>query len=481
MASTLSNLLWKSAERLSSQLVSFAVSIVLARILLPSDYGMVSMVMIFVTLANVFVESGFSSALIQKKDADILDFSSVFYFSIFVSVILYAILYITAPYVALFYGKEYAILAPVLRVIGIQIIIYGVNSVQQAYVTKHMMFRKFFWSTLSGTIVSACIGLTMAYLGYGIWALVGQQLSMSLMNTLVLFLVTRKLPGLIFSFNRLRGLFTYGVKIFGASLLTTLFLDLRSLIIGKIYSPKDLAFFDRGRQFPNLIVANISSSVGAVLFPKMSQEQDDKEQVKQICRNSIRFGSFIMMPMMMGLAVCAEPFVRLLLTDKWIQCVPFLQLFCIIYMFYPMHTANMQAIKALGYSGTYLKLELIKKIIELIGLLIVMRISVSAIAINMAILTALFTFLNAYPNIKLIGYSFKEQMADILPSFAISFIMAILVYIIGILLPIKDIYLLMVQIISGVLIYIILSYILHDTELKYIYTLLLKKKQHVSK
>lgn len=481
MATTLSNLLWKFAERISSQMVSFVVSIVLARILAPSDYGMVAMVMIFVTLANVLVDGGFSSALIQKKDADKLDFSTVFYFNVFLSVLLYGLLYVAAPYIASFYGKDYEILDPVLKVIGLQIIIFGVNSVQQAYVSKHMMFRKFFWSTLVGTMVSACVGLTMAYYNFGIWALVGQQISMTVINTLVLFLVTRKLPGLMFSYKRLRGLFGYGAKILGASLLTTLFLDIRSLIIGKMYSSKDLAFFDRGRQFPNLIVTNISSSVGAVLFPKMSQEQDDKDYVKQICRSSIRFGSFVMMPLMMGLAVCAEPFVRLLLTEKWIQCVPFLQLFCIIYMFYPMHTANMQAIKALGYSGTYLKLELLKKILELIGLLIVMKISVKAIAINMAILTTLFTFINAYPNIKLLGYTFREQMNDILPYMALSIIMAIILYVIGKLLPLSDLFLLIVQILLGVLIYIILSYLFYNSELKYIYSILFKKKHHGSK
>ena len=462
-------------------MVSFVVSIVLARILAPSDYGTIAMVMIFVTLANVFVEGGFPSALIQKQNADKLDFSTVFYFSVFISIILYLILYVSAPYIAQFYGDDYEIITPVLRVIGLQIIIYGANSVQQAYVSKQMMFRKFFFSTLAGTVVSASVGLLMAYSGYGIWALVSQQMIMTVVNTLVLFLVTRKLPGLMFSFQRLNGLIAYGAKILSASLLTTLFLDLRSLIIGKVYSSNDLAFFDRGRQFPNLIVTNINSSIGAVLFPKMSQEQNDKERVKQICRDSIRFGSFIMIPLMMGLAVCAESVVRLLLTDKWIQCVPFLQLFCIIYMFYPMHTANMQAIKALGHSGTYLKLEIIKKTIELISLLLVMNISVTAIAVNMAVLTSLFTILNAYPNIKFLGYSFKEQMKDLLPSAIISIIMATIIYIIGKLLPINELYSLIVQVISGVVIYILLSYFFHNKELKFMCSILLNKIHHAYK
>ena len=478
MASLLSNLSWKFAERIASQAVSFVVSIVLARILAPSDYGAIAMVMIFVTLANVIAEGGFSSALIQKKDADKLDFSTVFYFSLAFSIALYVILYFAAPCISHFYGEDYEILTPVLRVIGLQVIIYAANSVQQAYVSKKMMFQKFFWSTLIGTIVSAIIGLAMAYSGCGIWALVGQQLSMTITNIIVLYLVTRKLPGLMFSYERLKGLFNYGAKILGASLLVSLFLDLRSLIIGKLYSAKDLAFFDRGRQFPNLIVVNVNSSVGAVLFPKMSEQQDDNRKIKETCRMSIRFSSFVMMPLMMGLAACGEPLIRLLLTDKWIDSVPFLQLFCIIYMFYPMHTANMQAIKALGHSGIYLKLEVLKKAIELICLFLVMRISVIAIAVNMAILTTLFTFINAIPNIKYLNYSFVEQMKDILPSIVMSTIMGTIVFFLGRLPPFSDLLTLVIQIIAGISIYVLLSLLTKNTEIKFLLNLILKRKHH---
>lgn len=210
----------------------------------------------------------------------------------------------------------------------------------------------------------------------------------------------------------------------------------------------------------------------------MSQEQDDRIRVKQLCRNSIRFSSYVMMPLMLGMAVCAEPLIRVLLTDKWIDCVPFLQLFCITYMFYPMHTANMQAIKAIGRSGTFLVLEIIKKILELISLLIVMKISVTAIAINMAILTTLFTFINAYPNIKLLDYSFKEQMSDMLPSLLLSTIMAALVYGIGLILPISDFGLLIVQVLFGISCYSALSYLTNNSEFKYIYELIVNNVHH---
>ena len=461
----LNNLAWKFSERVASQLVSFVVSIVLARLLMPSDYGAIAMVMVFITLAQVLVDGGFSGALIQKKNADKLDFSTVLYFVLAVSIVIYVIIWFSAPYISDFYGDGYEILTPVFRVLGIQVIIYGVNSVQQAYVSREMMFKKFFYATLVGTIISAIIGLLMAYAGYGVWALVWQQLSLNIVNTLTLFLITRKLPVPAFSFNRLKSLLSYGIKLFAANVLVAFYQELRALIIGKLYFSSDLAYYEKGRSFPNLVVANINSSIGAVLFPKISQQQDDLASVKQTTRNSIRFSSFLMCPLMLGLAAVAEPFIRLLLTEKWVPCVPLLQIFCVVYLFQPIHTANMQAIKAVGRSDIFLWLEIIKKVIELVVLLAVMRISVNAIVVSMAVLTTLFTFVNAYPNTKTLKYSFSEQMKDILPPLTISLIMATVVYLIG-LVQISDIALLCIQIPVGAALYILMSKIVKVPEYK---------------
>lgn len=467
MSSVISNISWKFAEKISSQAVSLVVSIVLARILDPKDYGSIAMVMIFVTLANVIVDGGFNSALIQKKNADRLDFSTVFYFSLVFSIFIYVVLYVCAPLIVSFYGPEYTILTPVLRLVGLQIIFTSVNAVQQAYVSRQMMFKKFFYSTLAGTCFSAFIGLLMAYSGYGIWALVGQYLSASIVNLITLYVITRKLPALEFSFDRLKGLLDYGIKIFATSLLVQFYLQLRSLVIGKIYSAKDLAYFDRGRQFPCLLGDNINTSVGAVLFPKMSQEQDNPKLLKDSTRKAIRYGAFVMCPMMLVFGASSEPFVRLILTEKWMSCVPLMQIFCVIYLFQPIHTANMQAIKALGKSDVYLKLEILKKVIELICLLAVMRISVHAIAINMAVLTTLFTLINAYPNKKLLDYSFREQFDDIMPSVSISLLTAGLVWLV-VLLRLPDVITLFAQYVLGFIIYYVLAKLFLKKELNYI-------------
>lgn len=468
------NLSWKFAERISAQIVTMVVSIVLARLLEPSHYGIISIVTIYITLANVFVSDGFGSALIQKKDADALDFSSVLYFNIAFSIVLYIILWVCAPYIASFYGAGYEMLTPVLRVLSLRLILSAINSVQQAYVSRNMMFEKFFWATLIGTVTSAIVGIALAYQGYGVWALVAQYMTNTTIDTIILQLSLNKWPLLKFSKYRLKNLLGYGSKILGSSLLITGYQEVRALIIGKIYSSEDLAFYDKAKQFPNIIVTNINSSLSAVLFPKMSQLQDNIGEVKQITRKSIRFGSYILCPIMLGLAAVSRPVITILLTEKWLPCVPLMQILCVNSMCMPLHTANMQAIKAMGRSDITLKIEIVKKTIELIVLLSVMRISVSAIVIGMAACSISFIFVNAFPNIKLINYSIKEQLGDLLPNLLISFAMAFSVYCIG-RIQINVYILLLVQIVSGVIIYVLLSASFKIDEFYYIKNLLLEK------
>lgn len=470
----LNNMFWKFSERISAQLISTIVSIILARMLEPSHYGIISIVMIFITLANVFVSDGLGTSLVQKKDETKLDFFSVLYFNLAFSCVLYLIIFFTAPYISAFYGKGYEILTPVLRVLGLRIIFTAINSVQHAYISKKMIFKKYFLSTLLGTICSAIIGVTMAYLGYGVWALVAQYMASTTVSTFVLYIVLNKKLELMFSLKSLRELFPYGMYILGTKLLITAYMEMRALIIGKIYSSKDLAYYDKGRQFPNLLVTNIDSTISTVLFPKMANEQNDMQEVKFTTRNSIRYCSFILSPIMLGLAAVAEPFVRLVLTEKWMECVPLLQLFCVVYLFQPIHSANMQAIKAIGKGDIYMKVEVIKKIIELVVLIIVMRKGVEAIVIGIALCTALFTFVNAYPNKKFLNYNFKEQMSDILPSVVSSLIMFLLVFLINFC-GISDILKIILQCSTGMLIYILISTLINNQMVKGIWILILHR------
>lgn len=463
--SVIGNFIWRFAERCGAQLVTFIVSIVLARILDPKDYGTIALVTVFTTILQVFVDSGLGTALIQKKNADDLDFSSVFYFNFIVCIILYVGMFIAAPYIALFYKDT--TLTPVIRVISLTIVISGVKGIQQAYVSKNMLFKRFFFSTIGGTIFSAVLGIAMAYMGYGVWALVAQQLSNTAIDTLILWLTVKWRPKKMFSYERLKGLFSFGWKLLISSLLDTAYNNLRNLIIGKLYSSSDLAFYNQGERFPKVIVMNINASIDSVLLPTMSIEQDNPERIKQMTRRAIKTSTYVMAPLMMGLAFCAEPIVRLVLTDKWIFCIPFLRIFCITYMFWPVHTANLNAINAMGRSDWFLRLEIIKKIVGLAILLSTMWFGVMAMAYSLLLSSVLSQIINSWPNRKLLKYGYLEQVRDFAPGILLAVLMGICVHFVEYM-SLPMIVTLVIQIVLGAIIYIVGSAILKLEEFQYL-------------
>lgn len=463
--STIYNFIWRFAERCGAQLVSFIVSIVLARILVPEDYGTIALVTVFTTILQVFVDSGLGTALIQKKEADDLDFSSVFYFNLVVCLILYIGMFVASPYIAVFYGDD--TLTLIIRVLSLTIIISGVKGIQQAYVSRNMLFKRFFFSTIGGTIFSAILGISMAYAGFGVWALVVQQLSNTAIDTLILWITVKWRPRKLFSWSRLKVLLSFGWKLLVSSLLDTGYNNLRNLIIGKMYSSADLAFYNQGDKFPKVIVTNINTSIDSVLLPTMSNAQDDKERVKQMTRRAIKTSTYVMAPLMMGLAFCAEPIVSLVLTDKWLPCVPFLRIFCITYMFWPVHTANLNAINAMGRSDWFLRLEIIKKIIGMTILLSTMWFGVMAMAYSLLLSSVLSQIINSWPNRKLLGYGYLEQVRDFAPGILLAVIMGICVYFISFL-HLSTIVILLIQFIVGAAIYIGVSAILKLEEFEYL-------------
>ena len=449
--SVVTNFWWRFAERCGAQLVTFVVSVILARILEPEVYGNIALVTVFITILNVFIDSGMGNALIQKKDADDLDFSSVFYFNIVICVILYFITFFAAPFIAEFYSMPS--LTPVIRVLALTLIISGVKNVQQAYVSRTMQFKRFFFATLGGTIGAAVVGILMAYNGFGIWALVAQQLFNTTVDTVVLWLTVQWRPKVMFSFRRLKALLAYGWKLLASSLLNTVYNNIRQLIIGKLYSPSDLAYYNRGKQFPNLVITNVNNSLDSVLFPAMSREQDNVDNVKSMTRRSIKTSTCIIAPMMIGLACCATPLVRLILTEKWIDSVFFLRIMCFTGIFYPIHTANLNAIKAMGRSDLFLRLEVEKKVVGMIVLLATMWNGVYALAYGILVESFISLLINAWPNRKLLQYSYAEQSKDILPIILLAVFMGGCIYPIS-LIGLPDIVTIILQIIVGVAIYI---------------------------
>ena len=451
------------------------VSVVLARILSPEDYGTIALITVFINILNVFVDSGLGSALIQKKDADNTDFSTVFYTNVIFCIALYILMFVISPFLAEFYSRPE--LVPIIRVLSITILVSGVKNIQQAYVSRTLQFRKFFFSTLAGTIIAAVAGIWMAYHGFGVWALVVQQITNLSIDTIILWITVKWRPEFVFSFKRLKGLFSYGWKLLVSALLDTFYTNLYNLVIGKKYSANDLAFYTKGELFPKAVVGNINNAIDSVLLPTMSSEQDDKERVKQMTRRAIKTSTFCIAPLMMGLAGCSQNVISILLTDKWLPAASYLVIFCITYMFYPIHTANLNAIKAMGRSDLFLKLEVAKKIVGLAVLFSTMWFGVKVMAYSLLFVSVASQIINTWPNKKLLGYGYIEQLKDIFPGIIMAVVMGIIVSF-GVYIPVVKGAQLVIQIAVGIAVYILGSKLFRLDSFYYIENILVKKFLH---
>lgn len=451
-----SALIWKFLERFGVQVSLFVLQIVLARILDPEHYGILSLMLVFTTLATVFVQRGFNTALVQNKDVTEEDYSSVFWLTIGVAAVLYAILFVTAPMIARFY-KMPELVAP-FRVLCLILFPGGFNSVQVAKISRGMDFKKVFRSNISAIVISGVAGILAALWGAGLWALVLQRLLYQVIACVVMWFTVQWRPKLVFNVARVKVLFAYGWKLLVSNLIDTLYQDLRSLVVGKQYDASALAYYNRGKQFPQFIITAVNNTVQTVMLPSMSRKQDDPEKLKALMRQSITLSSYIIFPMMLGLAGVATPLVKILLTEKWLPCVPYLQIYCFSLAFRPIHSCNLQAINAMGRSDIYLKLEIIKKVmgVAAIAIAVLFFDTPIAVAVTGVITDMIGTFLNAFPNKKLAGYAFAEQLRDLLPSLLASVVMMASVLAVG-MLPLGNFAILVLQVIAGVLVYLAIS------------------------
>lgn len=447
----LSSLIWKSAERFVSQGVSFVVSIILARLLLPEDYGVVAMALVFISFADVFANTGLSTALVQKKDAKESDFSTVFYCSLLVSMILYGTLYILAPLISSFYND--GSMTVLIRVFAIRVPLSVLLSVQQAYISRHMLFERLFWSTLGGTLLSGLVGIVLAFWGFGVWALVAQYFANTIANTIVLLVTVPWRPQLLFSWKSARQLISYGWKILAANLSGTFFAQLRSLLVGKFYTSADLAHYNKGQQFPMFLYHNLGGAIMAVLFPALSDYSDDIARVKEYTRRAEKTIVFILLPLMFGMAAVAEEFIIVLLGTEWIGCIPFLQILSVSCAVEVFGIAQFEALKAIGRSDAVLKLEFIKKPMYLLLLLAGLKTSVEALAVTMVLYNIYGVLVNNSEASKHIDYKLKEQLIDIIPVLLLSIFMMLSVMFVSF--PVNSILLrLCLKILLGIMIYV---------------------------
>lgn len=476
MGTLFSSLAWKYLERTGNYAIQFIVQIVLARLLLPSEFGLIAITLVFINVAQVFVQSGFNAALIQNQDVTEVDYSSVFYLNLLVASVLYVVLFFFAPVIAIFYKLPELVL--VLRVLAIILFLGAVNSVQNAIIAREFKFKELFYSSFVAVVLSGSIGIYMAYNDYGVWALVWQQTLNQIFLCIIIWRIVRWRLRLIFSIERVFILFSFGWKLLVSGLLNTLYMEMVTLVVGKLFTPTALGYYTRGELFPKAIVSNIDGSMQAVMFTAYSREQDNSQRVKEMVRKTIMMSSFIITPLMAGMIAMAEPIVRLVLTDKWLPCVPFLQVSCLAYALMPIHTSNLQAINAMGRSDIFLRLEIMKKVCGLVFLSLALFCfrSVIAIAWSGVFGGIVSSFINALPNKKLLGYGYVEQIKDLLPSVLIASIMGMTVYLVGYL----NLHLfvsLLLQIAVGIIIYPFLAWMFKIKSFVYLVSLLFARNR----
>lgn len=453
-----SGLIWSYGERFLAQIITLLVSIVLARLLSPSDYGVVAIVTVFITICDALVTGGFGNALVQRKNISYIDFDSICWISVIIAGILYLILFLSAPFIAAFYRDDNLVL--ITRVMGIKFIFSAFNSVQQAYVQKKMTFKKFFFATLGGTIFSAVIGIGMAYAGCGVWAIVAQYLSNTIIDTIILYMTIEWKPRMRISWKSVKELWNFGSKMLASTMIYTLKDNMRSLVIGKQFTSSDLAFYNQGQKFPSLLVTDIVESLGKVLFPVFSEKQDDRALIKEYMRKSIRLSSYILLPLIVGLFAVADSFISLLLTDKWLPCVLYIRILCLVYMTRSLSTIFQKCILAIGKSNINLIHEIVTSVLTIVLMLIAALYfkNVEMVAWSYVVVMIVGILIYGVAIKIYFQYSIAEMIADYCPALLISVVMGGVVLLISAVnIPILLKFIL--QIVGGVLVFFLLSII----------------------
>ncbi len=464
----ISGVFWKFLERIGCYAINFIVQIILARILLPEDYGIIAIVTIFLLISDVFIKNGLTTALIQHKDPTQIDYSSVFYSNIIFSLFLYTILYFSAPLISDFFSNS--ILVSVTRVISISIIIGSIGAVHYARLTRSLNFKKTFIVNLISILVQGCVGIVLAINDFGVWALVYSNLARYMTMLIIVLLIVKWWPSFTFSYVHVRILFRYSSKILGSSLLNTIYNNFQTIVIGKFFTNSMLGYFQRGQVIPQTVMIAVDGSLEEVMYPTYSRMQNEKERMVSALRRTVQVSMYITMPMMAALFMMSEPLTVILLTDKWLKSVPFMQLQCLICIYWPLSSIN-HAVNAIGKSSVGLKINLISKILTIIFVLLCVPLGAYAIMAASLITTNItLIFISSRFYKKYLGYGLKDICKDILPSIYISVIIASCLYLINLLLEGNN-YLIIfsIQALMAVIIYIMWSMISHNNSFDFLY------------
>jgi len=465
--------MWSSIDRFTTQGISFVFSMLIARMLLPSDYGVIGMLAIFMSVSQCFIDSGFGTALVRKNDRTEEDFCTVFYFNIAVACICYALLFLASPYIARFYNLP--LLESVTKVWGLNLIISSFAGIQNAQLTIAIDFKSRAKISVITTLFTGGIGLWLAYRGYGVWALVFQTLSSNILRTILLWAIVRWMPKLIFSWQSFKELFSFGSKLLASSLLDTVYNNIYPIVIGKFFSASSLGVYSRADSLARFPSSNITGVLQSVTFPVLSTIQDDETRLSNAYRRFLRISAFVIFPLMVGLSAVADPFIRLVLTDKWEGAIYLLQILCFALMWYPIHAINLNLLQVKGRSDYFLRLEVIKKILGVAILCVTIPLGLVAMCYGHVIFYVVCLGINTYYTKKIIDYGFLDQMKDLLHILVHSLVMYGIVLAIVYVMPTLWSQLL-VGTLAGMAYYIIGAYLMKFDEMNELILLLKHRK-----
>jgi len=452
---TISGITWSFIDNFSNLGIQFIIGIILARLLSPKEFGLIGMITVFMVISQAFIDSGFSNSIIRKKDCTQIDYSTVFYFNLFIGVIFYFLLFFLAIPISIFYNEPELI--NIIRIVGVGLIISSITIIQSTVLVKKVDFKLQTKISLVSSALSGIIGISMAYSGFGVWSLVWKSITAAIFSSVLLWLWNRWRPTLRFNFNIFKEHFKFGYKLLLSGLINTLQQNIFYLIIGKYFSAVELGYYTRAQQFSSLPSSNITNIINRVSYPVLSELQNEPEKLKTGYKKLIKSTMFLSFVLMIGMAAVSKPLIITLIGVKWTSSIIYLQLLCFSAMLYPLHALNLNILNVRGRSDLFLKLEIIKQLLAIPIILIAIFLGVKAMLIGFIISSLLAYFLNSYWSGKLIGYSNKEQLADIFPSFILAFLMGIIIFGLGYFLIIKPVYLLFFQVIFGFIITILLS------------------------
>lgn len=469
---TVKGVVWSTLERFSVAGVNFIFGLILARLLMPSDYGAIAMLAIFMAIAQTFIDSGFSNALIRKPDRTETDNATAFYFNIGVGLAAYFLLYLAAPYIAQFYKTP--ILTPLTRIMGLNLLLNSLCVVQQALLTARIDFKTQAKISLSAAIISGLVGIGFAYAGYGVWALAIQSVLASIIRTILLWILAKWRPKAKFSKQSFRSLFGYGSKLLASGLLDTIYNNLYTIVIGKRFSAATLGVYSRADQWANFLAINITGILQRVTFPVLSTIQNEDERLRTNYRKFLRISGFAVFPLMMGLAAVADPLTRFILTDKWADSIPLLRILCFALMLYPIHAINLNLLQVKGRSDLFLRLEIYKKILGVATLCVTIPMGITAMCIGRVFTSWVALAMNTHYTGKLIHLGFIQQMKDYIPTLLNSFAMGVIVYGVTLVVPGSGLQLL-AGVVVGATYYILSNALLKTMEWKEL-LLIVKRK-----